>query len=481
MSDLPGALEAVAQRWPERTALQTDTSSTTYAELWARVQQAELLLSQTGIAPGQYVGLLLLNEPAGVTVLLALALLGAHTILLGPGTPPAELETLQGAVGALPILSPGLLLGRFAAVPTLAPALVDIDALLAGEPPARPASPATPERQGHICHYTSGTTDLPKVVIQSQQSLINGARIYCATYRITADDVLLAAVPLSHSFGLVAGLAATLLAGARLLLLERFVPAQVLDLLERERVTLLIGTPRVYELLLSVPPGHPQTLPALRVALSSGSPVPRALGEHFARRFGALIYEVYGSTETGVIAAQWPRADGWPAFSVGKLLDGVRMRIIGESGGDVPPGGTGLLLVQTPAMFLGYLTGPHRGTTPQPWYETGDLAWQNSDGDLFLAGRGPLLITHNGQTINPLEIEAVLLSHPQVAEALVYANGQLCAAVVAEGQVTADELVALCRTHLGPAHVPESLIFVSELPRGELGKLRRIASGIRSL
>jgi len=423
-----------------------------------------------------------LNTPPCVTTFLALTLIGAHVVLLDSDT-AANLQTLVGAIGAVPLLCPSELIERFANTPASARMLVDIDMLLEAEPSCiagAPISSSIPDYQTYVYHCTSGTTDCPKVVVQSQHNLINGAQLYCGTYGITLDDALLVAVPFSHSFGLVAGLAAALLGGARLLLLDRFVPVQVLSMLEREGVTIVIGTPWVYELLLSVRSPLPTELPTLRVALSSGAPVPQALGEHFARCFGTMIYEVYGSTETGIIAAQWPRPGGWPTRSVGKPLDGVRVRIIGESGSDVPTGSTGQLMVQTPAMFLGYLAGPQAGGASQEWYETGDLAWQNAEGDLFLVGRSPLLIRYHGHTINPIEVETVLLSHPQVQEALVYANEVLCAAVVAEDEVTADVLLALCRAHLISSKVPESIIFVSELPKGELGKLRRVASGIRS-
>lgn len=481
MLDLSTALDATVRCLPHKIAIQTETSSVTYRDLGERIQLAVDHLLHLGISSGRLVALLFQNTPSCVITFLALAKLQTRVLVIGAETTPETVQALVSEERDLPVLGDRRSTASFGrpSVPLVAESF-DVEVLLGPCLPLEEVMGGGRD-QPFVYHYTSGSTGAPKTVIHSQYNLVKGGEIYRTTYQITADDTILVAVPLSHSFGLVAGLVTALLAGGSLLLIERFVPSQVMRMLQEEGVSVLIGTPLVYELLLGLNlPSSPE-LPAFRVALSSGSPVPGALAERFSRHFGISIFEVYGSTETGVIAAQWPRETDWPAQSVGQPLGGIQVRIVDEAARDVPQGATGQLIVRTPTMFLGYFN--HREERPADlldgWYQTGDLAWRNGDGDLYLVGRAPLLITLGEHTVNPLEVEIVLLSHPQVREVLVYANETLCAAVIAEGTIAPEQLLMFCRERLPSFKLPERIILVSELPRGELGKLRRIVSGLR--
>jgi len=485
MSNIWMALDVMAKKYPQRIALQAGTSTLTYYDLREKVRLTAGNMRDLGLSSESFVALLFQNTPSCVMGFLALAMLHVRVVLLSSETILEDVHGIMEEAGASALLGCQPTLERFCEVPFLHPTnLLDIDHLLA----LRPATLvdgediSVPGDQAFVYYYTSGSTGYPKAVMHSQQNLISSGEIYQLTYRITVQDTLLVAVPLSHSFGLVAGLVTSLLAGARLLLIERFLPAQVMDILEHECVSFLVGTPLVYDLLTRYNLQRRYKLPALRVSLSSGSPLPLAVAERFTRRFEQPIYEVYGSTETGVIAAQWPIETTWPVHSVGRALTGTRIRLVDDAGNDVPQGAVGQLIVQTPGMFLGYFNDSQENITTflNGWYHTGDLTWQNSHGDLFLVGRAPISIDIDERKINPLEIEAVLLSHPQVHEVLVYAEEGLCAALVVEGEVSVENLRAFCHQRLALFQIPDNIILVPELPRGELGKLRRAASGIRS-
>lgn len=486
MVDLWMALEAIAKQFPHRVALQVKTSSITYHELREKVRLVGMNIQRAGVSSDDLVALLFQNTLSCVIGFLALAMLHIRVVLFGDEATLEDIGSILEEMGATVLLGCYPALERFYH-PSFPQAirLLDIETLLANQySESMETEESLPtQQQAFVYHYTSGSTGRPKVVIHSQQNLMNGSEIYRTTYHVTAQDTLLVAVPLYHSFGLVAGLVTSLLAGARLLLIERFVPTQVLSVLEQEHVAILIGVPLVYDLLLRCDPHSQHELPSLRIALSSGSPLPLTVSERFTYRFKRQVYEVYGSTETGVIAAQWPTDTIWPIQSVGRALAGVHIRIVDESGNDVSPGMIGQLLVQTPGMFLGYFHDDQEHTPAflDGWYQTGDLARQSSDGNIFLVGRDHTFIDIGEQKINPMDIEKVLLSHPQVHEALVYADEGLCAAVVVEGEVSIESLLAFCRSHLASLQIPAIITFVSELPRGELSKLRRIVSGIRSL
>jgi long-chain acyl-CoA synthetase len=486
MANLWMAIEAAARHSPVRVALQVNTSSITYQELREKVLLAGTNIRQAGVLPGQPVGLLFQNTSSCIIVFLALAMLRNPVVLFSDESTIADIGDLLEKMGGTALFGGRSALEQFHRSSfrrTIS--LIDVDVLLTTQSheSAGIEAHSLSDDQIFVYHYTSGSTGRPKAVMHSQQNLINGGEIYRSTYHIAMRDTLLVTVPLYHSFGLVAGLVTSLLVGARLILIERFVPNQVLAILEREHVTVLIGVPLVYDLLARCDSRSNHELTSLRIPLSSGSPLLLPVSERFMSRCGRQIYEVYGSTETGVIAAQWPIDTGWPVQSVGRSLPGVHVRIIDDSGNDVSPGSVGQLIVQTPSMFLGYFGEDleHSQVFHEGWYRTGDLARQNSDGDLFLIGRDHTFIEIGEQKINPLEIERVLLSHPQVREALVYADEGLCAAVVGEGEISTESLLALCRSYLTPPKVPDTITLVSELPKGELNKLRRIVSGIRSL
>ena len=492
MPDLWMELEATMRRFPHHTVLQAGSTSLTYHELYEQVQQMAERLRVAGISAGKLVALFFHHRPYCVITFLALTKLQARVILLNSETPPEDLRRLFHEIGEFPLLACPYSQEQLEQIAPMSPlSLVNLDALLflpSREPLSRDeilSTSSSQAEQGFVAHYSSGSLGRPRLVMHSQQNLAHGGKLYQAAYHVTAQDTFLIAVPLSHSFGLVAGLVTALLTGARVLLIEQFVPFQVLALLKQEQVSCLIGTPLIYELLLSLNEQGIGENHALRVVLSSGSPVPLTVNDRFARCFGLPIFEVYGSTEMGVITAQWPRAVAWPRQSVGQPLPGVRIRLVDEAGHEMPRGATGQLLVQTPTMFLGYF--PADDDRPSVfcdgWYQTGDLARQNSAGDLFLVGRHALLIPVYQQQVNPLVVETVLLSHPRVHEALVYADEVLCAAVVADGgeEALVDQLFALCRERLASFQVPARITLVSELPRGELGKLRRILSGIRAV
>ncbi|CAG0955970.1 partial fatty-acyl-CoA synthase, partial [Anaerolineae bacterium] len=333
-----------------------------------------------------------------------------------------------------------------------------------------------------VYHYTSGSTGRPKAALHSQTNLINGGIIYKQTYRINSEDSILAAVPLLHSFGMVAGLITALMSGARLVLIERFIPQRLVKTLAEEKITILLAVPFMYDLmarcnLLKVP-----DLSALRVSLSSGGQLLPDVAKKFRERYHKPVYQVYGCTEMGVIAMQWPNASEWPEHSVGCPGMGISVRIVDENGRDVLAKEVGNLLVKTPAMFAGYFG--HPDATAQAfqdgWYVTGDMAWQDDQGRLYLAGRKDTFINVGGKKVNPLEVEQVLLSHSGVKEAVVFGSDagsggeQVYATVVPVGQVSETELIAFCRAHLAFYKVPSHIEFVKELGKTGMGKIPRV-------
>lgn len=330
--------------------------------------------------------------------------------------------------------------------------------------------PLRPEVGPAVWQSTSGSTGEPRLAKQTVANLIRGGLIYARRYGITEHDMLLVTVPLAHSFGLVGGLMCSLVSGASLSALTQYSPRGVREAVEHG-ATVALGTPLVYELMTrSARPAAS----ALRVALSSGGPLDPLAAEGTRQRLGCSVYQVYGSTEMGMIACQFPRAEPWPDMCVGVAAPGVQMRLA------EPPSGAGdgaELSVRTSTMFDGYL-GATAAIDSDGWYRTGDVAAIDQGGHLSLLGRKDSFINVGGRKVNPARVERIIAGHDAVADVAVYGSqttggDEVCAAVSLSPTCTTEELLAYCRLHLAPYEVPHRLHVVERLPRTGMGKVDR--------
>ncbi|MGX8909681.1 class I adenylate-forming enzyme family protein [Streptomyces netropsis] len=503
-SDVPGTLtdlvRAAAEDRPDATALRSGEEALTFGALRQAVLATARRLRHHAPPTGGTAVLLFDNTPECAVAFLAAAYTGTRLVPLEPDTGEARLLALRRELGPLTVIGHEAKL-RALRLPGAASAdrwqgggLLPVEAPSGGTPAPRPdgapVPPAGPDVP-FLYQYTSGSTGEPKAAVHSQRDLVHGGEIYAHTYGITAADRILAAVPLLHSFGMVAGLVTALFTGAELVLPGRFVPAKLLRTVRERACTVLVTTPLACDLLArsaAADRGQPPLPGSLRLCLSSGAALPAPVADRFREHCGLRVQQIYGSTEAGIIAAQRV-ADESADRGVGRPVRGVRIRLVDERGQDVPPGATGSLWVRTPAMFTHYLDRP--GPTGQAfrdgWYVTGDMARTDSEGRLHLVGRKDSFINVGGKKVNPTEVEEVLLAHPAVAEAVVWgergeggagADGvseRVRATVVTRAPLSAAELAAHCRGRLLPHQVPGGVEFVASLPKSPLGKIRRAA------
>ncbi|MEV6775850.1 class I adenylate-forming enzyme family protein [Streptomyces syringium] len=503
-SDVPGTLadlvRAAAEDRPDATALRSGGEALTFGALREAVLATAQRLRHHTTSTDSTAVLLFENTPECAVAFLAAAYTGTRLVPLEPDTGEARLLALRRELGPLTVIGHEAKL-RALRLPGAAPAdrwqgggLLPVEAPPAGTPAPRPDEapppPAGPDVP-FLYQYTSGSTGEPKAAVHSQRDLVHGGEIYAHTYDVTAADRILAAVPLLHSFGMVAGLVTALFTGAELVLPGRFVPAKLLRTVRERACTVLVTTPLACDLLArsaAADRGQPPLPGSLRLCLSSGAALPAPVADRFREHCGLRVQQIYGSTEAGIIAAQRVVDEGADR-GVGRPVRGVRVRLVDERGQDVPPGATGSLWVRTPAMFTHYLDRP--GPTGQAfrdgWYVTGDMARTDGEGRLHLVGRKDSFINVGGKKVNPSEVEEVLLAHPAVAEAVVWgergedgadADGvseRVRATVVARAPLSAADLAAHCRGRLLPHQVPGGVEFVASLPKSPLGKIRRAA------
>jgi acyl-coenzyme A synthetase/AMP-(fatty) acid ligase len=478
-------LEAGTRRDPRGTILQRGHMRLSYDQLHRAVIQAANQLAGMDIMPGNLVALLFEDTPECIVAFLALARLNAGLFPVEAGITATGLESLQEEAAFTSIVGHATKLRSLErSLGSRAGCYIEVENLLLGAGSARDVTNRAYSMPGmpFVYHYTSGSTGQPKAAVHSQANLVNGSIIYRHTFGIGPEDRILAAVPLLHSFGMVAGLLTALLTGARLLLPDRLSPHQILQTLVDEEATVLLAAPLTYDLIARAYPSGIPPLARLRLCLSSGAPLHLDTAERFRSRCGKAIYQVYGSTETGIIAAQRPDDPIRRQGSVGRPVLGVQVSIVDDQGQKLPSGATGNLLVQTPAMFSGYFQQPDEANRvfQESWYRTGDMARQDEDGLLYIVGRKDTFINVGGKKVNPPEVEEVLLRHPLVTEATVWGtkvgtSGEAVrAAVVTTDPLSATELFTFCRRHLLPHQVPMEIDFLDALPRSSVSKIRRV-------
>ena len=300
--------------------------------------------------------------------------------------------------------------------------------------------------------------------------------------RLTPGDVVLATLPLSHSFGLNGALLASLSAGASAVLVERFSPEGVLEAISRHGVTVFPGVATMFRRLLESPALGAADLSRVRLAVSGAAPCPWELAEEWRQRTGIRIVRGYGMTELFRPISYLARDTTESPEAIGRAVPGVEVRTVDDAGRVLPAGEVGELWIKSPAAMQGYLNDPEetrRVLGLDGWFRTGDLATLSADGLVRIVGRKRERILRGGHSVFPQEVEAVLLTHPGVAEAAVVGVlhptlGEEVHAFVAlrpGAGTAADELVLYCRERLAAFKYPRQITIVPALPRSATGKI----------
>ena len=304
-----------------------------------------------------------------------------------------------------------------------------------------------------------------------------------AEARINADDIVYGVLPMFHIFGLNVVLGLSMSIGATIVLVQRFDPSTALDTIRERGVTVIPGAPPLWLSFSHFDDAPADSFATVRLALTGAAKMPEEAIRRLRERFGVQLAEGYGLTEASPVVTS---SAGLPikVGSVGKVLDGMTVRLVDDAGDDVLQGDAGEIWVQGPNVFLGYLDDPEqtsRVLTDDGWLRTGDIAVTDDDGYLYLVDRAKDLIIVSGFNVYPAEVESVIAEHPAVAEVGVVGvphphTGEAVKAwvVVREGKsVDEDTLIAWCGERLARYKNPSKILFVDELPRNVSGKLLR--------
>ena len=472
-------------------------SRLSYRELDEDSNRVANILRALGVEKGNRVILFLPKSLIFVIAYLAIHKIGAIAVPLDPGFKKPEMAYLLKDVAAKLVLAgPDQTIMIHEIDPNQKTLLINTEKTYQDLRFFRSASEAAtpvgigPDDPGLIV-YTSGTTGKPKGAVLTHKNLVHDAKNIIGIWEITSSDTLCHALPLSHVHGLCFALHTSLLAGARVLMLDQFSPKTVIGALSKKErndaCTLFMAVPAIYSRLMDYLGEKAPDFSHIRLWTSGSAPLLVKDFDRIRKLFGKDPLEREGMSETGMNFSNPLHGKRKPG-SIGVPLPGLRVRIVEpETGLDVAPGQTGEIWLKGPGITPGYWRKPEETAKvfEEGWFRTGDLGKVDGEGYYFLTDRIKHLIISGGENISPKEVEAVINRLPDVLESSVVGiqdekwGEKVVAAVVLKQGVVLKRGAVLrvkaiqnhCKEHLHDWKCPKEVIFLEELPKNTMGKV----------
>jgi long-chain acyl-CoA synthetase len=508
--NLADYLHRAARAGADRPALVWRDETVTWGELDARVDAAARgfgALAEAGVKgdpqtsghPAR-VAIALHNTPDFAVAFFGALRAGLAAVPVNPEYTARELRHVLADSAATVLVCTEHIRDTIAEIRGELPALSSVHVDLSdldGPPPAR--------RSGGedlaVLLYTSGTEGSPKGAMLSHRALIaNHVQVARVPSVVGRDDVLLLAVPLFHAYGLNSGLGAVAFHAACGVLVEHFDPASALETITRHAVTAVIGVPSMYVGWAALP-DLSGAFDSVRLAVCGAAPLEPAAATRFGDATGRQVFVGYGLTETAPVLTSTILSGVPKMGSIGQPISGVELRLVAADGGDIWRDGTvdpdtedellvelespgtdpGEIVVRGANLFSGYWPDGRDGPGSEGWWATGDVAYADADGDLFLVDRLGELILVSGFNVYPHEVELVIQACPGVAEAAVLGaphpqTGQTVKAYVVRepgSELSVAELQRHCERNLARFKCPTAIEFVPSLPHSPTGKVRK--------
>ena len=491
---------------PDRPALLFEGQQFTFAQLQERANRLANALADLGVEKGDRVATMQVNTHRNVELYFAAALLDAIYVPLNFRAKAEELAQMLEIAGPKMLFMGERYLPLVEGLDWLPPEqVVTMDcspgpgqrsyAELLQAPADEMHFPEGDQDDTTVIMFTSGTTSVPKGVQLTHDSF---ASYLLATVEPADPDILetnLLTVPLYHIAGLQGALAA-IYGGRTLAVMRQFEPEEWLTLAQDCRVNRAMLVPTMLKRLMDFPGFHQYDLSSLKVITYGAAPMPVPVIRQAIQEFpGVRFINAFGQTETASTITMLPPEDhildGAPEevevklrrlSSIGKPLADVEVMIVDEAGRPVAVGEVGEIVARGSRMMKGYWQQQDAtvDTIKNGWVYTGDLAYQDEDQYIYLAGRARDFIKRGGEMISPEEVEQVLMSHPQVDEAAIIGVpdlewGEEVRALVVRRSQTVDEsaLIEYCSQHLASFKRPRSVVFIDQLPRNVMGKVMK--------
>ncbi|MFL5869398.1 MAG: long-chain-fatty-acid--CoA ligase [Thermoleophilaceae bacterium] len=486
--NLARILTDTAAQHGDKLAVKLDDADVSYSMLDGASAHVAGLLRERGLEPGDRVGVMLPNVPYFPVVYYGILRAGGVVVPMNVLLKGREVEFYLSDPEAKLFFAwhdfaePA---GAGAEAAGLEPILVepgDFEDMVGSAEAVTELAERDPQDTAVIL-YTSGTTGKPKGAELTHANLRTNCGIAGGTLaELSHEDVVLGALPLFHSFGQTCGMNASICLGGTLTMVPRFDPEKVLEVIQRDEVTVFQGVPTMYNALLHSDRRDDFDVSSLRLCMSGGSAMPEELMRKFEEAFGCIILEGYGLSETSPVASfNHPDRERKPG-SIGTPIEGVEMKIFDDDDNELPQGEVGEIVIKGHNIMSGYWNRPEateEALGDDGWFHSGDMGKVDEDGYFFIVDRKKDLIIRGGYNVYPREIEEVLYEHPAVQEAAVIGvedekmGEEVGAAVVLmKGeQLSADELCAFVKERVASYKYPRKIWFLDELPKGPTGKI----------
>jgi long-chain acyl-CoA synthetase len=492
---LPELIKNQAERFGEKTLLRFKDKAVSYKEFDVKTGRLAKAFQDLGVKKGDRVALMFQNCLEVVEVYFAIWKTGAWATPVSPIFTPYEVEYVLSDAGAKMIVAGEQQYSKIEPIRKKVTSLetvvlkgagpisgtVSYDALVKESQVIKPV-PVAPEDVCQIM-YTSGTEGRPKGVMTPHGAYTDNALIRSSFLELNEADTTVIPLPMFHMFA-INTLLNFISVGGTVIITERFQAEEVLELIQRNKITFFTGVPTMYSYLLNHPKIDEYDLSSLRLCIIAGGNVNYKVVEDFEKKFGSLFIESMGQTELSpTVMMNPPDRDKRRLGSCGLTLFNMQTRLVDEDGNDVPLGETGELVVKSPCVMKGYYNLPeeNKKVFRDGWLHTGDLLKQDQEGYYFFVDRKKDMIVTAGYNIYAKEIENVLLKHPDVLEVAVIAvpdevKGQLAKAVIVRrkgGSLTEENIEKFAREYLAPYKVPRIIKFVESLPHTPQGKIAK--------
>jgi acyl-CoA synthetase (AMP-forming)/AMP-acid ligase II len=489
--EIADGVRSSARRTPTKIALQEGARKLSFADLVARADRISSgVLNGLGLRPGQHAAIFAPNCLEFIEISLGLASAGVAPAMVNSRSTSAELAQIANDSEARVLFVHRSLeeVARSADLDPVERIIViggDYEDWLAQARPARPS--VSPEEWDTFCiPYTAGTTGRPKGVLLPHRSrtltfFAMGVEYGC----FTAEDRALAIAPLFHGAGFAFALA-PIFFGGYCAIVPKFDPELVVGMLVEHRITNTFMVPTHFAALFGL---GQDTLArhntsALRTLISNAAPLSQATKERIVAHFGEdVLFEIYGSTEAGIVSSLHPADQLRKEQCVGVPFPCTSVKILDEDGDEVPPGTVGELYSRSPFLFSGYWKQPDETAAcfRDGFFSAGDLARQDEEGYIYLVDRKKDMIVSGGVNIYPREIEEVLVRHPAVGEVAVFGvpddywgEAVRAAVVLHPGESASEkELLDFCKESISHYKRPKAIDFLVNLPKNATGKVLR--------
>jgi acyl-CoA synthetase (AMP-forming)/AMP-acid ligase II len=471
----------------------------TYGQLAGAIRLVASGLSRRGFGKGDVFAIYLPNLPEYAIAFHAVALIGGLNTTINPLYTVDELTFQLNDAGAKYLLTIPLFLDNAKRAAESAPveeifvlgeaegatpfaSLMQSDGQL-------PAVDINPAEDLVVLPYSSGTTGFPKGVMLTHRNIVANI-VQCEGITnfdlVTSDDTIMGVLPFFHIYGMVVIMNMSLAQGATVVTMPRFDMEQFLELIQKHRVTRANLVPPIMLGLAKHPAVDKYDLSSLKEVLSGAAPLGEDLAEAVVQRLGCNVLQGYGLTETSPVTHVCPNFPGMiKRASVGPPLPNTEVMVVDTMTNEpLGPNQQGEIWLRGPQVMKGYLNNPDATAATLDeagWLHTGDIGYADGDGYFYIVDRVKELIKYKGFQVAPAELEALLLSHPAIADAAVVPSpdeeaGEVPKAfVVLKGEVTAEEIMAWVAERVAPHKKIRRVEFVNQVPKSLSGKiLRRI-------